>query len=211
MTKAPSTARLHPAAPGADSGYQARLANIDATTSTADNILTVISDPRKAIAIVVLLLGLVLVWFLLRSKIKSALGSVWDALSKPFRDAANEDKSEEYVELATGQKPAAESHRISPEDALTAADAIYGCISIWGDDEEGIRSVLRRYVYSSYDWEYIVRQYGTRRFSKYVGVWVATFEKGLEQTLTDNCSHDELESYRKILIARGVDAACIHF
>lgn len=204
IMNAPSASTLHPQHGQGSGAYRQGLDNVDATTRTADNVLTVISDPRKAMALLILVLLVVLVYFLFRSGIKRALTSVWDLLAKPFRDLKEEDRRETQVELLTGEKP---TYTLSETQALAVADRIYGCINWMNDNEEGLYAELRIHVHSAGDWRMVCDQYGVRGYGKGLG----RREAGLEATLSDCLTAKELDRCRTILTGNGVPKTAIGF
>lgn len=200
----PSAARLHPQAGPAPSPYQQRLDTVDATTRTADNILTVVSDPRKAWAVVILVGLVVVVYLLFRSSIKKGLTSLWDLLAAPFRQQRQETEREDTVQRLTGQSA---DYTLTPAQALAVADQLYGCINWTGDNEEGIYNILRLNVFTSGDWRLVCDRYGVRPYAKFAFKRTA----GLETTLSDILNDRERATARDILTANNIDPNVIAF
>lgn len=194
-------AKLNHSAAPPSAPYASKLADVDATTSTADNILTVFGDPRRAFGLFLSVLLLALLLFLFRSYLKNTAKSIFDTLAKPFRDADSEYNVADKVQLLTGE--ARKDTDLSASEALAVADRIYANISFSGDNEAGIFSALRD-IRSSNDWLLVRQQFGVRS-------WGLFGSGGLDDILTDNLSSSELKQCRSILIANGVNPDLIYF
>lgn len=202
----PTAATLHQTNGAAPQHYQQHLDTVDATTRTADNILTVISDPRKTIAIAILIITLLALILIFRSRIKNALSTLWDTLARPFRDAKAESDAEQYVNLRTGEQRTATD--LTPAEASIIADDIHACFSIWGDNEQGIYTALNQ-IRSSNDWILLKQQYRSRPI--YHGTFWTKDTVGLEQALALKLNDQELARCRQILIDNGVNQTLINF
>lgn len=193
--------KLNPPAAPPSASYASKLADVDATASTADNVLTVFGDPRRAFGLLISVVVIALIFFLFRSQVKSAVKSIFNTLAKPFRDVEAENSVADKVQLLTGESRS--STDLSASEALAIADRIYGNISVAGDNEAGIYSALRD-IRSSNDWLLVRQQFGVRSW----GIWGSG---GLDDILTDNLSSSELKQCRSILIANNVNPELIYF
>lgn len=198
----PGVTRLHemPAPVAAeDSRYQQKLGNIDATTRTADNILSVASRNWVGILVITLIIIVVLVVF--GSKIKNGISSFWALITSGFR----EEKKQEDISDATGETIT--SSDLKPAVAQAIADNLANAFRWDGDDEVEIYTQLDK-IPNTNSWLLVIDKFGTRTVANGVGFWK---KKTLEQAVRDKLTREERRRCYSILTSNGVNPDFIHF
>ena len=171
--------------------YRDKLSNVDATTRTADNIMTVFGDPKKVLGIIMTVL--LIVWLL--SKFGDKIADFISSLISPVSHAFDVHRAENL----TGT-PAT----IDNSQAAAIADAIDACILPNGDDEQGIYAQLRS-LNTPADWQAVCNAFGTRQCRKKVlGITTHNEKHDLRAMLTCNLTDKELAQIRTILANIGV-------
>ena len=184
--------------------YRERLDNISHTAATADNVMNVVTDPKKIIGLILLVGLIVLIVYLLKSQLKSVFSGIgsWWKNRQDIKDSDNQANNR-YGD-ANGYSPGFE------DMAQDLADRIYNAISWTGDNEEAIYSALRE-VKTTSDWILLKKKFDNDNHWWSKGVLALKKYGDLVTCLTDNLDDTELAKCRNILITNGVDHSAIGF
>jgi len=171
--------------------YREKLGNVDATTRTADNIMTVFGDPKKVLGIAMTVL--LIVWVL--SKFGDKIGDFLGGIVSPVKHLFDVHRAERLTgTVAT----------LSNEQAQVLADRIYACFQPSGDDEGGVYSCLRT-LNTAADWEAVCNAFGERTCRKKILGFTSHNEKhDLPNMIQCNFTDSETEEVRQILANIGV-------
>ena len=162
-----------------------KLDNFDRGVSSADKFLDVISDPRKAIAIVIMVLLVIgLLWFF-----KSQIGN----LVSSIRGAINQRQAENEIEQHYG------STSLSAAKIAEMANNIHSCFGLLGDDEQQLYNYLSQLANAA-DYEALKAAYGNRTCA---GLGCNTLHN-LEGMINCNLDGSERQHMKAILAQKGI-------
>lgn len=181
--------------------YRERLGDVNKTTETVDNVLTVLSDPKKMLGIVMAIGVLLLVIFIFRKTLKSALSSLWDTIKSPFAAAINAENDKKDLEDLTGERAPKPTYSNS-QKYKQLADDLHAALKPYNEEENTVFSCLRQ-IKNNADWIQVKAQYGSRPYHKGWGYSerVAT----LEATINDTFTQKNRKKCVDILVGNGVD------
>lgn len=171
--------------------YRDKLSSVDATTRTADNILTVFGDPRKVLGLIMTVL--LIVWLL--SKFGDKITAFLSSVISPVTHA---------LDVARAERQTGTVATLSNSQAATLADNIHACFQSSGDDEESIYALLQT-LNTPADWQALCNAYGTRQCIKRVaGIPYHNQQHDLTAMLHCNLTDKETARVRQILANIGV-------
>ena len=162
-----------------------RLNNFDRSVSSADRFLNVVSDPRKAIAIVIMVLLVVGLLWLFKNQISNLVGSL--------KNLINQHRAENEIEEHYG------STSLSASKIAELANNIHSCFGLFGDDEQQLYNYLSQ-LGNSADYEALKAAYGNRSCS---GFGCSTLHN-LEGMMNCNLASSERQQVKSILATKGV-------
>ena len=162
-----------------------RLDNFDRGVSSADKFLDVISDPRKAIAIVIIVLLIIgLLWFF-KSQISGLISSI--------KGAINQRQAEQEIQQNYG------STTLSAQTIAEMAANIHSCFGYLGDDEQQLYNYLSQ-LGNAADYEALKAAYGNRTCP---GIGCSTLHN-LEGMINCNLDGSERQQIKAILAQKGI-------
>lgn len=164
---------------------QTRLDNFDRRVSSTDKFLDMISDPRKAIAIVIMVLLVIgLIWYF-KNQISGLFSSI--------KGAINQRQAEQEIEQTYG------STTIGTKDLAKLADNIHSCFGYISDDEDQLYIYLSQ-LNSQADYESLKMMYGHRECP---GAGCSTLHD-LEGVINCNLDSGERQHIKSILAQKGI-------
>ncbi|MBO7201852.1 MAG: hypothetical protein J6V54_10735 [Bacteroidales bacterium] len=162
-----------------------RLDNFDRGVSSADRFLNVISDPRKAIAIVIIVMLIIGLLWLFKSQISSIVSSI--------KGAINQRQAENEIEQNYG------STSISAAKIAEMANNIHSCFGYLGDNEQQLYNYLSQ-LGNTADYEALKAAYGNRTCP---GIGCSTLHN-LEGMINCNLDSSERQQIKAILAQKGI-------
>lgn len=163
----------------------ARLDNFDRRLSSADRFLDVISDPRKAIAIVIMaLLVIGLIWYF-KNQISGLFSSI--------KGAINQQRTENEIRQNYG------STSLSAAAIAEMANNIHSCFGYLSDDEQQLYNYLSQ-LNNAADYEALKAAYGNRTCA---GIGCSTLHD-LEGMINCNLDGSERQQVNAILAQKGI-------
>ncbi|MBQ9473271.1 MAG: hypothetical protein IJU81_02535 [Bacteroidales bacterium] len=171
--------------------YRDKLSSVDATTRTADNILTVFGDPKKVLGLIMTVL--LIVWLL--SKFGDKITGFLSSLISPVAHLFDIHRAEALTgTVAT----------LTNSQAAALADNVHSCFQSSGDDEEALYAYLRT-LNTPADWQALCNAYGTRQCLKRVaGIPYHNQQHDLPTMIRCNLTDNETAKIRQILANIGV-------
>ena len=165
---------------------ETKLQNFDRGVSSADKFLDVISDPRKAIAIVIIVLLIIgLLWFF-----KSQISNLFSGI----KTRINQQQVSNEIEQTYG------SATLTSSQVITLADNVHSCFGTWFGDNEDQLYIYLSQINNQADYELLKKTYGNRKCPK---LSCSTLHD-LEGVINCNLDSSERQHIKSILASKGI-------
>lgn len=169
-----------------DGGYRDNLVRVSDTAKTADNVMTVFSDPKKLIGIILVLAVLFLILRFFWKKIKAVAS---EAMTPVTETAAVLAIESEHGDTS-----------MSAEAAGTFADSLYSLFGYLNDDNDGIVAKMKS-LKKKADYYLVKMKFGERKCKK-IG---SNHTHDLPGMLRHNLNNTRCQAIQEHLSSLGVE------